>query len=182
MQPNGGLQLYVEILDKDRSSAILVDRFAIDITPPVDITVSGRQTYSGVFGLAEMDLTIGLESTQATEGYRSADYNNGHQCVDWENSFTCDCRESFTGPPCADIDFCAGPAVCKLNRSCPILVCVAQVMLVQNVLLNWMHVREWTVITVNAVPQKLHLCASAMMDSQERTAKKRRHLNLATQM
>ena len=45
----------------------LIDRFAINITSPVGST-SGRRTYSGVFGLAVIDLTIGLKCTEDFTG------------------------------------------------------------------------------------------------------------------
>lgn len=61
MQPDNGVQLHVEILELDVTNEDeLIDRFAINITNPIGSTSEG-QTYSGVFELAEINITFGPE-------------------------------------------------------------------------------------------------------------------------
>jgi len=58
MQPINGVQLHIEIVDFDFGNPDeLIDRFSINISDPVG-PVSERQSYPGVFGLAELELSL----------------------------------------------------------------------------------------------------------------------------
>ena len=125
-QPFAGLQLYIELVDADGASATnheLIDRFAIDVTSPIGST-SGRQTYSGVFGLAEIDLTIELECAVNFYGPNCDTYclencdidhcagvtcGQNQRCVDVILNYTCVCEPGYTGPDCStEFDVCMG--------------------------------------------------------------------------
>ena len=71
LQPDDGVQLFIEIIDSDgNNDDELIDRFAINVSIPVGSTTE-RTTYPGIFGFATIDM-----------------------------SFTLTCTENFYGPKC----------------------------------------------------------------------------------
>ena len=107
----------------DTSHHELIDRFAIDITSPVGST-SDRQTYSAVFGLAEVDLHFELECALNFYGPNCDTYclencgidhcagvtcGENQRCVDVILNYTCVCEPGYTGPDCStEFDVCMG--------------------------------------------------------------------------
>ena len=55
-----GIQLYLEILDKDSRKNDLIDRFAINITDPPNSSVP-LTTYYGVLNVAELDVSFRID-------------------------------------------------------------------------------------------------------------------------
>ncbi len=68
------VQLYLEIIDDDfdYSPDELVDRFAINVTTPVG-TTSDRETYSGIFSLANIDISFRVTCTDIFSGLNCAE-------------------------------------------------------------------------------------------------------------
>ncbi len=58
-----GVQIFFEFVDDDFSSNDLIDRFAINVTLPVGTTTE-RETYSGIFGLATVNISFTLECAE----------------------------------------------------------------------------------------------------------------------
>lgn len=56
------MQLYIEILDDDYlgSPDELIDRFVVDISSPFSNATSSAKTYSGIFGMAEITMSISV--------------------------------------------------------------------------------------------------------------------------
>ena len=60
-----GTQFYLELLDKDSSNSDLIDRFAINISVPVNSFIE-RANYSGVFGMAMLEVSFYVISNSST--------------------------------------------------------------------------------------------------------------------
>ena len=65
LQPMNGTQFYLELLDKDSSNSDLIDRFAINISVPVNSFIE-RANYSGVFGMAMLEVSFYVISNSST--------------------------------------------------------------------------------------------------------------------
>ena len=86
----------------------LIDRFAINVTIPVGMTE--RVTYFGIFGLAEVDISLTL---RCVENYYDA------SCNRFCNESDCTCDPGFTGPFCTEsIDDCEGVTCNGTNQIC----------------------------------------------------------------
>ena len=113
----------------------LIDRFIINATSLVGMTE--REKYSGIFGFAEVEISLTL---QCADNYYDANCDRfcnesctcgpgltgpfctesiddcvgvtcevNQRCVDGYLSFSCECEPGYTGPNClVDIDECAG--------------------------------------------------------------------------
>ena len=123
-QPDDGVQLFVEIQENDRNLFHdLIDRFAVEIIDPANSTTQ-RQTYSGIFELAEIDLffTSGcavnfygancdvfcLENC-AIDHCAAVSCGENQRCVNEILNYTCVCQPGYTGTECATpFDPCTG--------------------------------------------------------------------------
>lgn len=83
-----GVQLHVEILELDTGGNRdeLIDRFVMDITNPIGST-SERHAYTGIFALAQIELTATVQCTE---------YFIGPNCdvLCLENCLTCNCGQN----------------------------------------------------------------------------------------
>ena len=62
MQPDDGIQLFLEITDSDMKDDELIDRFAINVSIPVGNTT--ERTYPVIFGFATIDMNFTLTCTE----------------------------------------------------------------------------------------------------------------------
>ena len=72
-----GIQFYLEILDKDSNKNDLIDRFAINVSNPVNSSIN-RANYTGVFGIATLEVSlyiVNLTEDNLTE------VNNGYELL-----------------------------------------------------------------------------------------------------
>ena len=60
-----GTQFYLELLDRDSKKNDLIDRFAINISVPVNSFIE-RANYSGVFGMAMLEVSFHVISNSST--------------------------------------------------------------------------------------------------------------------
>ena len=87
-------------------------------------SISGRQTHRGVFGLAEIELSFGLECINnfyspncdvfclencTIDGCIGVSCGQNQRCVDQILGHTCVCEPGYTGPDCStEFDACVG--------------------------------------------------------------------------
>lgn len=79
----------MEIIDHDDNPDELIDRFAINVTTPFNAT-TGRKIYSGIFGYAEIDMTVTILCTENFYG-PDCDLFCPENCI---------CESGFTGQLC----------------------------------------------------------------------------------
>ena len=100
---------------------MLIDRFALDIPVPANSTIQ-RQSYFGIFGLADIDLSFRLECSENFYGINCdvfclQDCNINHcagvncgenqRCVNEILNYTCVCEPGYTRPDCStEFDVC----------------------------------------------------------------------------
>ena len=65
LQLMNGTQFYLELLDRDSGKNDLIDRFAINISVPVNSFIE-RANYSGVFGMAMLEVSFYVISNSST--------------------------------------------------------------------------------------------------------------------
>ncbi len=133
------MQIFFDIADDDfgrDASDELIDRFAINVTLPVGTTTE-RETYSGIFGLATVNISFTLKCaenfydancdrfceencmcgpgltgpfcTTSIDDCATITCGENQRCVDGHLTSSCVCEPGYTGPDCLeDIDECAG--------------------------------------------------------------------------
>lgn len=79
----------MEIIDHDDNPDELIDRFAINVTTPFNATTE-RKIYSGIFGYAEIDMTVTILCTENFYG-PDCDLFCPENCI---------CESGFTGQLC----------------------------------------------------------------------------------
>ena len=137
MQPSAGIQLFMEIIDEDSTNEHeLIDRFVVNISDP-QIGSTERERYTGIFGYAEVDLSIRVicadnfygpncdmfcvENCACPPGFTGefcatsiddcvgVECGENQRCVDAHLNYTCVCEAGYTGPDClTDVDECEG--------------------------------------------------------------------------
>ena len=101
----------------------LIDRFSVEITNPVG-SASQRQTYSGIFELADIDLSFTSECAEnfygancevlclencAIDHCAGVSCGENQRCVNEILNYTCVCQPGYTGTDCATpFDPCTG--------------------------------------------------------------------------
>ncbi len=132
------MQIFFEFVDYDsnRLRDDLIDRFAINVTLPVG-TSTDRETYSGIFGFATVNISFTLECaenfydrncdrfcnesctcgpgltgpfcTTSIDDCANVTCGENQRCVDGHLTSSCVCEPGYTGPDClVDINECAG--------------------------------------------------------------------------
>ena len=115
-QPPDGVQLLLEIQEFDQNfTDDFIDRFSVEITNPASSAFE-RQTYSGIFGLAEIDLSF---TSGCAENFYGANCDvfclenctidhcaavscgENQRCVNEILNYTCVCQPGYTGTDCA---------------------------------------------------------------------------------
>ena len=115
----------MEVFDRDGTSSIdLVDVFAIDVVISLGPSFTDIQTYSGFYGIGQLDLSFQVNCNDTSFGP-----NCTVECIPVDNNtghFTCDsegnqvCIAGYTGTNCVeDVDECASIGNCfMINRVC----------------------------------------------------------------
>ena len=119
-----GVQLFIDIIDRDPGNDDLIDILLIDHS--LTVGESLRETYMGMYEFITMDLNItvlcaenfeGADCTECVPGFTGTDCQvddcvgvncsgNG-VCMDGINSFFCNCSAGYSGSECEmNIDDC----------------------------------------------------------------------------